>query len=124
MACSLLILLLSFSIIFLVSSSNNKNKREIAIIPTARSLAGGTIIRGQYFYTKYTPTFRFDLNTATSTFVGIPGLIVPVYHTTPILYKIWFLAGYYMTTPGGSSFIRILIDDYSLTGNRLLPKYR
>lgn len=121
MASLLLILLLSFSIILLVSSSNNTSKDGIIIIPVGRSLAGGTIIRGQYFYTKYMPTFRFDLNTATSTFVKIPGLIVPVYHATPMLYKIWFSAGCYFTWPGGSSFIRIMIDDYILIGNRLLP---
>ncbi|CAF2516874.1 unnamed protein product [Rotaria sp. Silwood2] len=64
--------------------------------------------------------FRFDLDTVSSTFVKIPGLLVSVNHETPMLYKIHFSAGCYMTQ-FAHSYIHFMINDMILIDNKLLP---
>lgn len=94
---------------------------DTIILPRAISFPQPTISPIQYFHVKHMPAFRFDLRTASSTFVKIPGLIVAVYHSAPVLYKVWFSAGCYMSQPVGSHYIHFMIDDLILIDNKLLP---
>ncbi|CAF3896718.1 unnamed protein product [Rotaria sp. Silwood1] len=66
------------------------------------------------------PMFRFDLDTVSSTFVKIPGLLISVNHETPMLYKIHFSAGCYMPQ-FVHSYIHFMINDMILIDNKLLP---
>ncbi|CAF3030095.1 unnamed protein product [Rotaria sp. Silwood2] len=64
---------------------------------------------------------RFDLDTPSVIFVKIPGLTVSVAHQTPMLYKIWFSGGCYVTNANVHYFIRFMVDDLLLVDNKLLP---
>ena len=105
-----------------VAAQSESSTNGTVVFPNARSFTGASVVRAQRFYTKYMAGSRFDLTAASATFVKIPGLIVSVNHDTPILYKIWFSAGCYMTHyAASSSFVHFMIDDWILIGNKLLP---
>lgn len=105
-----------------VAADLDSSTNDTIVFSSARSTIGTGIIRAQRFYTKYMAGSRFDLTAASATFVKIPGLIVSVNHDTPILYKIWFSAGCYMTSStASSSFVHFVVDDWILIGNKLLP---
>ena len=118
---SLLTIVFASMIMECVHSDNTTVSDEINFISkSGRSFSDPNFIRNQYFTTKYMPMIRFDLNTASSTFVRIPGLVVVVKHDVPLLFKIYFSAGCYMTH-FVHSFIHFMINEKVLINNKLIP---
>ncbi|CAF1549078.1 unnamed protein product [Adineta ricciae] len=79
-------------------------------------------IRSEKYYVKQQLPRSFELQGPSETFVKLPGLTLPFYHTQPLLYKIKFEGKCYSPHSKGIwLYLRLMIDDYLLYINRLLP---
>lgn len=78
-------------------------------------------IQGPQFYFKYQLDRVFHLNTASMTFVKIPGLSFVFHHSRPSIYKIYFQGMVYANNLDCRTWIRMMIDDQVLIANKLYP---
>ena len=79
-------------------------------------------IRSQSYYVKQQQPRVYDLHGPSETFVKLPGLTMPFYHTEPLLYKIKFEGKCY--SPHAKAiwlYLRLMIDDHLLYVNKFLP---
>jgi hypothetical protein len=80
------------------------------------------LIHSERHYTKEQQPSWYTLLGYSETFVKLPGLTMPFYHTQPLLYKIRFEGKCY--SPHSTQawlYLHLMIDDYLLYVNKFLP---
>ncbi len=80
-------------------------------------------IHSQRYYVKQQQPAVYTIHGHSETFVKLPGLTMPFYHTEPLLYKIRFEGKCYSPhySEGVWLYLHLMIDDYLLYVNKFLP---
>ena len=64
----------------------------------------------------------YTLHGTSETFIKLPGLTMPFYHTEPLLYKIRLEGKCHLNFPSPKwLYLHLMIDDYLLYVNKFLP---
>ncbi|UJR06616.1 hypothetical protein I4U23_010900 [Adineta vaga] len=111
-----------FLFLFLVLQCNGNLNLPTNTIQIPSNRMYNNFIRSEKYYVKQQLPRVFTLHGPSETFVKLPGLTIPFYHTQPLLYKIKFEGKCF--SPHSKAiwlYLRLMIDDYLLYINRVLP---
>ncbi|CAF4966915.1 unnamed protein product [Rotaria sp. Silwood1] len=107
--------------VLIIKSDNTPTLPPNTIQIPLKSTDSG-LVQSQNYYTKMQQPRSYTIHGASSTFVKVPGLTIPFYHTEPLLYKIRLEGKAYSPHSRGVwMFARLMIDDYLLYVNKLVP---
>jgi hypothetical protein len=111
---------LIFILLSLKCNGNRILPQDTIQIPSNRMF--NNLIRSARYYIKQQSPIVYTVQGHSQTFVKIPGLTMPFYHTQPLLYKIRYEGKCY--SPHSRAiwlYLRLMIDDYLLYVNKFLP---
>jgi hypothetical protein len=114
--------LLVFCLLFNVEYTATESNTTVIEIPSIQSRvsSSGTSKQIRYFYTKTPNLISFNIASASSSFITVPGLSLSVNHDQPMLYRIEFQGGC-QGQAEAYNFVHLLIDGRVLIENELLP---
>jgi hypothetical protein len=106
---------------FAQSTSNITQEKNSIIYLDTRGARQLSFNAAPQFFFAYQIIPAFILNTASTTFVKVPGLSLVFYNARPRLFRISIQGHMYMSTPHCVSLMKVMIDEHILIWNKLLP---
>ncbi|CAF0838646.1 unnamed protein product [Adineta steineri] len=111
-----------FLFMFLISKCNGNPVLPMNTIQIPSNRMYNNFIRSEKYYIKQQLPESFAIQGSSETFVKVPGLTMPFYHTEPLLYKIKFEGNCYSPHPKQIwLYLRLMINDNLLYVNKFLP---
>ncbi|CAF0956374.1 unnamed protein product [Didymodactylos carnosus] len=108
--------------ILLVIQCNGQQQMPSNTIQISSKQTYTGLIQSEVYYIKYQKPMTFIVSGESDTFSKVTGLTVPFYHKQPLLYEIKFVGTCHVPHSSGVLlFVRLMIDDYLLYGDKLLP---
>jgi hypothetical protein len=106
---------------FAQSTSNITQEKNSIIYLDTRGARQLSFNAAPQFFFAYQTIPAFILNTASTTFVKVPGLSLVFYNARPRLFRISIQGHMYTNTPYYASLMKVMIDEHILISNKLLP---
>ncbi|CAF2118316.1 unnamed protein product [Rotaria magnacalcarata] len=120
----LLILIFCINISTTIQSNSTSGYSDVIKVPSSQksSLDGQcNCLPARYIYRRYQDPIAIELSQRVATFIKIPGLMVAVHHTKPMVYQIRYQGTCWIARALAYSILTILIDNQVLIANQLLP---
>lgn len=118
-------ILLFFLCVSTTASSNSTyNGLEIIRIPSNQKRSSNgqcNCLPSRFLYRRYQDPIKFEVTQVIDSFIKIPGLMMAVHHSDPMIFQIRYQGASYIANGYAFSITTILIDNRVLTANQLFP---